>query len=74
MFGVPLALTGGIFLLSFVPHIQATPLLARSFWGAALALLLWHAALILRARRASEQPALRIDGAAASGQEGDTPR
>ncbi len=62
MFSVPLALTAGILLLSFVPRIQAqaSPMLARSFWGAALALLLWQSALFLRARRASERPTLRV--------------
>ena len=61
VFGVPLALTASILLLSFLPRIQANPLLARSFWGAALALLLWHAALYLRTRRTSERPTVRVE-------------
>ncbi len=47
VFGVPLALTLGLLLLSFVPRVSGNPVLARSFWGAALALLIWQAALFL---------------------------
>ena len=61
MLGVPLALVVGILLLSFVPRVQASPMLVWSFWGAALALLLWHAALFVRARRASARPSLRVE-------------
>ncbi len=51
-FGVPLALTLGLVLLSWLPRIHESPPLARSFWGAALVLLAWQAVLFAQARSA----------------------
>jgi hypothetical protein len=51
---MPLALTLGLALLSFVPRVSANPILARSFLGASALLLVWQGALFLRLRGASE--------------------
>ena len=51
-FWVPLALTLGLFLVSFVPRVQQHPVLARSCWAAAAALLIWQIALFVRVRGA----------------------
>ncbi len=45
-----MALTLGLVLLSFVPRVHDNPVLTRSFWGAALVLLVWQVALYLRLR------------------------
>ena len=42
---VPLMFTAALAGLSLLPTVQAQVRLARSFWGAALALLLWNAVL-----------------------------
>jgi hypothetical protein len=52
----PLALTGGLLLLSLLPRIQQHAVLVRSFWAAAAVLVLWHAALYLRWHRAGAGP------------------
>ena len=54
VFLAPLALTLGLALLSFVPRVSGNPILARSFWGAAIVLLVWQVALFLRVKGASE--------------------
>ncbi len=54
VFLFPLALTLGLALLSFVPRVSGNPILVRSFWGAAIVLLVWQAALFLRLKGASE--------------------
>ncbi len=54
VFLIPLALTLGLALLSFVPRVSGNPILARSFWGAAVVLLVWQVALFLRLKGASE--------------------
>jgi Na+-translocating ferredoxin:NAD+ oxidoreductase RnfD subunit len=48
----PLALAAGLVLLSFGPRVAAHPALARSYWGAAVALVAWQAVLYVRLRRA----------------------
>ncbi len=48
MFWVPLVLTLGLALLSFVPRVQGSPVLVRSFWAAAMVLVVWQAAMFLR--------------------------
>ena len=53
-FLVPLALTLGLALLSLVPRVSGNPILARSFWGAAIVLLVWQVALFMRVKGASE--------------------
>ena len=58
VFLVPLALTLGLALLSFAPRVAGNPILARSFWGAAIGLLVWQVALYLRLRGASESRSL----------------
>lgn len=45
---LPLALTGLLGLLSFMPRVQGNPRLLWSFWGAALVLLVWLTALAFR--------------------------
>ena len=54
VFLMPLALTLGLALLSFMPRVSGNPILARSFWGAAIVLLVWQLALFLRLKGASE--------------------
>ena len=61
VFWVPLALTLSLVLLSFVPRVHDNPVLTRSFWGAALVLLVWQVALFLRLKHASDGRALRTD-------------
>ena len=43
-----------LLLLSFTPRVQASPMLAWSFWGACVALLLWQLFLFIGASRAGE--------------------
>jgi hypothetical protein len=54
VFLVPLVLTLGLALMSFLPRVAGNPILVRSFWGAAAVLLVWQVALFLRLRSASE--------------------
>ena len=61
VFGAPLALTLGLVLLSFVPRVHDNPVLTRSFWGAAMVLLVWQGALFLRLQRASLGRSLRTE-------------
>ena len=61
MFGAPLALTLGLGLLSFVPRVHDNPVLTRSFWGAAMVLLVWQAGLFLRSHGVSRGRSLRMD-------------
>ena len=61
VFWVPLALTLSLVLLSFVPRMHDNSVLTRSFWGAALVLLVWQVALFLRLKHASDGRALRTD-------------
>ena len=58
---LPLALTLGLVLLSFVPRVYDNPALARSFWGAAVALLVWQAALLLHSKSVSERRSLHTE-------------
>ena len=51
---LPLVLTLGLGLLSFVPRVQENLRLTWSFWGAVAALLLWWVILSQRLSRASE--------------------
>ena len=51
-FNVPLALTLALILLSFVPRVHDNAALTRSFWGAALALLVWQIVLFASVKRA----------------------
>ena len=46
-FGIPLALTAGLFLISYIPRVQQNTILIRSFWVAVLVLIAWQAALII---------------------------
>ena len=48
VFWMPLVLTLGLALLSFVPRVQDNPVLVRSFWAAAMVLVVWQAAMFLR--------------------------
>ena len=61
VFGAPLALTLGLGLLSFVPRMHDNPVLTRSFWGAAMVLLVWQAGLFLRSHGVSRGRSLRMD-------------
>ncbi|MYH29908.1 MAG: hypothetical protein F4137_13885 [Acidobacteria bacterium] len=58
VFGIPLALALALLPISLVPRIQAHPVLAQSFWGAAAALLAWQAVLFLLRRREETRPAI----------------
>jgi len=60
-FWMPLMLTLGLVTLSFVPRVQSSPELARSFWAAATALALWQAALFLRVGSESAGRSLRVE-------------
>ena len=60
VFLLPLALTLGLVSLSFVPRVSGNPILTRSFWGAAIVLLVWQVALFLRLRGKSEGRSLTI--------------
>ncbi len=50
----PLALTGVLGALAFLPRVQANSRLTWSFWGAIAALLVWQALLALRLGRRQE--------------------
>lgn len=49
-FLIPLSLTALFLLLSLLPRAQAHPVVTRSFWGSAVLLLAWQAALVGRFR------------------------
>ncbi len=53
MFCVPLVLTLGLGLLSFVSRVQANTTLTWSFWAAVAVLLVWQVVLFLRLQGAS---------------------
>ena len=55
---LPLILSLALATVSLVPRVQASPVLARSFWAAAAVLLVWLAALFVRLRRESAGRAL----------------
>ena len=57
---LPATLTLGLVLLSLVPRVNSHTALAQSFWGAALALVLWQVVLLARYRRTRARPLLRI--------------
>jgi hypothetical protein len=59
-FALPLALTLGLLLLARVPRVHENPVLFRSFWGAALALLVWQLALYFAARRSGEGRSFQV--------------
>ncbi len=50
-FRVPLVLACALFLLSFVPRVQSSPVLVASFWGAVAVLLAWQAYQFLQMQR-----------------------
>src|SRR5687767_174599 len=50
---LPLALTGVLASMSLLPRISSNPILERSFWGAAAAVLLFEALLFLRLKATS---------------------
>ena len=56
LFWVPFGLTIALVLLSFLPRVQSNIVLARSFWGAAVALILWLAVLRLRCPKHASWP------------------
>ena len=60
-FLLPMAMTVVLVVLSFLPRVQGNPILARSFWGAAIVLLVWQIALFLRIRGGSAVRSLRIE-------------
>jgi len=61
VFWVPLALTLGLVLLSFVPRVQDTSVLAWSLRGAAATLLVWQAWLSVQLQGASAGRSLRTE-------------
>ncbi len=60
VFLLPLTLTLALLSLSFLPRVQGSPVLMRSFWGAASVLLVWQTALFLELRRASARRVLAV--------------
>jgi hypothetical protein len=60
MFWVPLVLTLALAMLSLVARVQESAVLTRSFWTAALVLLVWQAALFLRLRAESAGRFLQV--------------
>ena len=62
MTAIPLAFTAVLLALTALPRVQATPVLTRSFWGAAAVLFLWNLWLIVRFSGKSHRP--RIVGVA----------
>ena len=60
VFAAPLALTVSLALLSCLPRVQENATLARSFWAAAAALLVWQVALFLRLTRVSAGRSLHL--------------
>ena len=57
---MPAALAGLIALLTLTPRVQASAMLGRSFWAAALVILAWNAALWAVARRRGAAPELEV--------------
>jgi len=51
---VPLALAFVLAMLSLVPRVQESPVLVRSFWAAAMVLVVWQAAMFLRVKLEGE--------------------
>lgn len=63
LFGLPrapLLLTLALVLLSLVPRVQESPILVRSFWAAAAALLVWQAVMFWRLEGESAHRYLRV--------------
>ena len=56
---VPLALTLGLLLLSFVPRVQQSAVLVRSFWAAGLGLVVWQVVLFIRLRGTAARRSFR---------------
>lgn len=61
VFWVPLALTLGLAMLSFVPRVQDSPVVTRSFWAAAMVLVVWQAAMFWRLKSESAGRFLRVE-------------
>ncbi len=57
---VPIVMTIGLVLLSFLPSIAGKEALARSFWAAASALIAWQGYLFLWMRRIAFVPTLFV--------------
>jgi len=53
-FWVPLVLAFVLAMLSLVPRVQASPVLVRSFWAAAMVLAVWHAVMFVRVKLEGE--------------------
>ena len=47
---LPLVMTGGLVLLSFVQRVQNNPVLIWSFWGSAALLVVWQGSLFRRSK------------------------
>jgi hypothetical protein len=58
---LPLALTLALAALSFVPRVSSNPVLFRSFWAAAIVLLVFQAALSWRLKRESAGRFLQVE-------------
>ena len=57
---MPLALTFALVSLSLLPRVQSNVVLTRSFWAAALLLLVWQVVLFTTVRRAGEGRAFTV--------------
>jgi hypothetical protein len=60
LFWIPVALTAGLLLVTFVSRVQQNPVLIRSFLSAGAVLLVWQAALFFQMQRAGTRPALPL--------------
>ena len=58
---LPLALTFGLLLVSFVPRVQVNLVLTWSCWGSVLALVAWQAVLFKRLKNAGHALSLQMN-------------
>ena len=59
-FGIPLSLTFGLLIISFVPRVQSNLTLSVSFWAAIAGLLAWQGVLYLKFRQTPEPHVLEL--------------
>ena len=59
-FGLPLSLTFGLLIISFVPRVQSNLILTASFWAAVAGLLAWQGVLYLNFRKTPDPHVLEV--------------
>ena len=59
-FGLPLSLTFGLLIISFVPRVQSNLTLSVSFWAAIAGLLAWQGVLYLKFRKTPDPHVLEV--------------